>query len=139
MKPGQMINRAGRLFARVGEARLRTLGLGVAQLPVFAALKGGVALSQKQLTEFARIEQPSMAQTLARMERDGLVTRSPDPADGRVSLYALTQLAVDKMPQAREMLLQGNQEALQSFTSEEEALLVALLQRVVDNLEQVVV
>ena len=33
-----------------------------------------------------------MAQMLVRMERDGLIRRAPDPADGRSSLVSLTEV-----------------------------------------------
>src|ERR1700760_2194851 len=81
--PGHLISLAARGFARLSEARLKPLGFGVGHLPVLVALHDGPARSQRDLARFARIEQPSMAQMLARMERAGLVCRLPDPADGR--------------------------------------------------------
>lgn len=55
-KPGHLINRAARAFARIGEARLKPHGFGVGHLPVLVALKDGEALSQRDLARFARIE-----------------------------------------------------------------------------------
>ncbi len=133
--PAHFINRAARLFARVGEGRLRALGFGVGQLPVLAMLKGGATLPQKELARLAHIEQPSMAQTLARMERDGMIRRAPDPADGRSTLISLTAQAESRLPAARRVLFQGNDEALRGFDQAEIATLTALLQRVVTNLE----
>ncbi|MFI5519869.1 MarR family winged helix-turn-helix transcriptional regulator [Streptomyces platensis] len=70
--------RAGRpSVSRVNDRRLRPLGLTFAQMPVLAALSKADALSQKELAGLARIEQPSMAQLLARMDRDGLIRRTP--------------------------------------------------------------
>ena len=57
LKASQLVNYAARLFARAHEPRLRGLGLGFAQVPVLAALADGAALSQKELTRRARIEQ----------------------------------------------------------------------------------
>ena len=133
--PAHFVNRAARLFARVGEGRLRALGFGVGQLPVLASLKGGAALPQKELARLAHIEQPSMAQTLARMERDGMIRRTPDPEDGRSTLISLTELAESRLPAARRVLFQGNDEALRGFNQSEITMLAALLQRVVTNLE----
>ena len=84
--PGHLISLAARGFARLSEARLKPLGFGVGYLPVLVALKNGRAETQRHLARFAKIEQPSMAQMLVRMERDGLIRRAPDPADGRSSL-----------------------------------------------------
>ncbi len=88
--PGHLISIAARGFTRLSEARLKPLGFGVGTLPVLVALHAGQAESQRDLARFARVEQPSMAQMLARMERDGLITRTPDPADGRSSEVALS-------------------------------------------------
>src|SRR3954468_8212858 len=81
--PGHLISLAARGFARLSEARLKPLGFGVGHLPVLVALQEGRADTQRDLARFAKIEQPSMAQVLARMERDGLIQRTPDAADGR--------------------------------------------------------
>ena len=77
-----------------------------------------------------------MAQMLARMERDGLIRRTPDPADGRMSRITLTEAAEARLPDAVAVLLRGNQEALRDFTDEEAGLLVALLTRLIANLDQ---
>ena len=81
--PGHLISLAARGFARLSEARLKPLGFGVGHLPVLVALQDGRASTQRDLARFAKIEQPPMAQMLARMERDGLIRRAPDPADGQ--------------------------------------------------------
>jgi len=133
--PGHLISLAARGFARLSEARLQPLGFGVGHLPVLVALQDGQASTQRELARFARIEQPPMAQMLARMERDGLIRRSPDPADGRSRRITLTEVAKQRLPDAVSALHRGNQEALRGFTDEEAGLLVALLRRVIANLD----
>lgn len=131
--PAQLIARAAHILGRVVEARFRELGIGVAQIPVFIALQEGARRSQKELARFAGVEQPSMAQLLARMERDGLIRREPDPADGRSSLISLTEAAVARVAPARAILAQGNQEALAGFDDGDVEQLVVLLRRVIAN------
>jgi MarR family transcriptional regulator for hemolysin len=135
--PGHLISLAARGFARLSEARLKPLGFGVGHLPVLVALRDGRASTQRDLARFAKIEQPPMAQMLARMERDGLIKRMPDPADGRSSRVSMTQAAEARMPSAVKTLLRGNREALSGFTDEEAAQLVALLQRLITNLDRI--
>lgn len=77
--PGHLISLAARGFARLSEARLKPLGFGIGHLPVLVALRDGQVGTQRDLAHFARIEQPPMVQMLARMERDGLIRRTPDP------------------------------------------------------------
>ncbi|UAK25359.1 MarR family winged helix-turn-helix transcriptional regulator [Sphingomonas nostoxanthinifaciens] len=133
--PGHYISRIARGLARVGDTRLRPLGFATAQLPVVTALKDGARRSQTELARWARVEQPTMAQLLARMERDGLVRREPDPADGRSSLVSLTETALAKLPEGRAILQQGNRDATRGLTEAEVATLIALLQRVLENVE----
>ena len=77
--PGHLINRIARVSSRWADERFQTLGFAVAQMPVLIALSNGNAMTQKELAERAEIEQPTMAQLLARMERDGLIRRSANP------------------------------------------------------------
>jgi DNA-binding MarR family transcriptional regulator len=135
--PGHLISLAARGFARLSEARLKPLGFGVGHLPVLVALQDGQASTQRDLARFAKVEQPPMAQMLARMERDGLIQRTPDPADGRSSRITLTKVAETRMPDAVAALLRGNQEALRDFTDEEAGLLVDLLARLIANLDRI--
>jgi DNA-binding MarR family transcriptional regulator len=135
--PGHLISVAARGFARLSEQRLKPLGFGVGQLPVLVALQNGEASTQRDLARFARVEQPPMAQMLARMERDGLIERTRDPADGRSSRIVLTKAAREAMPEAIATLFQGNREALAGFTDAEAGQLVDLLTRLIGNLDQI--
>lgn len=135
--PGHLISLAARGFARLSEARLKPLGFGVGHLPVLVALRDGRASTQRDLARFAKVEQPPMAQMLARMERDGLIRREPDPADGRSSRITLTDIAEARLPEAIAILLRGNQDVLCDFTDEEAGMLVALLTRLIANLDRV--
>ena len=134
--PGHLVSLAGRGFARLSEARLKPLGFGVGHVPVLVALWEGRADTQRDLARFARTEQPPMAQMLARMERDGLIWRTPDPEDGRSRRVALTDAALMRLPEAISTLFQGNRDALEGFTDAEAEQLVGLLIRLTINLDQ---
>jgi DNA-binding MarR family transcriptional regulator len=57
----------------------------------------------KRLTDLVRTEQisqPGLTQLVARLERDGLVERHPDPADGRAVLIHITESG-RQVPRAR--------------------------------------
>ncbi|NPD65551.1 MarR family transcriptional regulator [Lichenicola cladoniae] len=135
--PGHLVGLAARGFARLSEARLKPLGFGLGHLPVLVALRDGQASTQRDLARFARIEQPPMAQMLDRMERDGLISRAPDPADGRSRRITLTAVAEARLPDAIAALLLGNRDVLHDFTEEEAGLLRVLLTRLVTNLDRI--
>jgi MarR family transcriptional regulator, transcriptional regulator for hemolysin len=114
---GYLTNWAARLFAREADRKLAALGLSSGHLPVF-------------------FEQPTMAATLARMERDGLIRRKPDPSDGRSALVFLTPAALKKAAEVRKVVTAINGEALGALSGEERALFLQMLKRVITALEQ---
>jgi len=136
--PAPLINMASRSFARLGERRVKALGFNIGQLPVLYMLRNGAEMSQKDLAKFAKIEQPSMAQMLARMERDGPIGRTPDPTDGRSSLVSLTDAARERLPAARQALEEGREVVLAGFSAEEVQTLLRLMRRLNQNLDRMV-
>ena len=133
---GYMTNWAARLFARAIDARLKPLGLSSAYMPVIFALAHGEALSQRVLTEAAAIEQPTMAATLARMERDGLVRKERDPNDRRSALYSLTPAGLEKTGLVRAAGHAVNAAAMEGLSEAEREAYLALLGKVVANLDK---
>lgn len=132
---GYMTNLAGRLFIRELERNLAPLGLTPAHMPVLLALESGVALTQKALAAGAGVEQPTMAATLNRMERDGLIERHLNPEDARSMLVRLTPLALGKLPAVENVVTAINALVLEQLTPDERVQYFALLRKVVTVLE----
>lgn len=130
---GYVTNRAARAFIRALERRLRNGSAG--QMPVFLALRGGNACTQTELARLVSVEQPTMANTLARMERDGLIARTPDPADRRSSLVSLSKLGNKRAGEAMEAALAVNEAAFASLSSAERKTFFELLHRVIAALD----
>jgi MarR family transcriptional regulator, transcriptional regulator for hemolysin len=137
-RPAPLVNMASRSFLRLGERRVKPLGFSIGQLPVLYLLRDGKAMSQRDLARAVRVEQPSMAQILARMERDGLIRRTPMPGDGRSQLVSLTKAAMARLPAAREALHRNQEQALAGFSATEAATLLDLLRRLNRNLDRMV-
>lgn len=132
---GYLTNWAGRLLVRTIERRLEPHGVSVGYLPVFYALAAGKPLPQKELARRAAVEQPTMAKTLDRMERDGLVTRTPDPADRRSSLISLTPLGREKTPLVHDAIWATNRQALAVLDTDEQTQFMEFLRKVIAGLE----
>ncbi len=135
--PVLTIGHVARPLARLVDLRLRQAGITASQLPVLVALKNGEKLSQKELAAIAGVEQPSMAQLLSRMERDGLVRREVSPDDGRISLIALTEAAQDRLEPGRDILRALDAEVCTVLDKEEQDLLNTLLFRIAARLEEI--
>lgn len=131
---GYMVNLAGRLLVREIDESLSEHGLSSAHMPVFLALGGDASMTQRDLARQAQVEQPTMASTLSRMERDGLIVKTPNPADGRSELVSLSELGRSKFAALRACATRVNGRATAGFTDEERQALLGLLARLVDNL-----
>lgn len=132
---GYQVNHLGRLLAQALRIRISPFGVVPGQFAQLLALFEREGLTQNQLCDQVRIDQSTMAHTLRRMERDGLVERVPDPADGRRALVMLTErvreLEGDLVQAAQEV----NAVATRGFTDEEVATCLDLIARMIDNLE----
>ena len=124
---GYLINRTARAFANRLAADLRPFDVGIGQWAVLLHLWGNDGMTQAQLARRVAIEQPTMVRTIDRMERDGLVTRTPDPSDRRAMRITLTErgwkLRDDLVPLAAKV----NMAATEGLTDEEVTTLRRLL------------
>lgn len=130
---GYLINWAARLFTRALERRLK--GGSAGTMPVFFSLIDGNAQTQKELAHWAAVEQPTMANTLARMDRDGLIEREPDPADRRSSLIRLTPLGLERAQVALGAAVDTNELGLSALDPAEREVFLEMLRRIVQLLD----
>lgn len=128
---GYLANHLARLFARGLTARIKPLGLTIGTFPALLELWEADGLTQKQLVERLDIEQATMANTLARMERDGLIRRKKDEHDGRVQRIWLTDHARELRGPATEAAMAENAAALADLSDEEKRQFVALMQKII--------
>ena len=80
----------GRSFIWCLTRRTERHGVLPGAYPVIAWLMHLGEATQTELSRLIGIEQPTMAVTLRRLERDGIVQRAPDPDHGRRSVVKLT-------------------------------------------------
>lgn len=130
---GYLTNWAARLFIRAVERRLAGGAAGC--MPVFFALADGSGMSQKQLALYAAVEQPTMANTLARMERDGLIVRQPSPSDRRSSVIRLSPLGQQHAELALKAAFDTNELALAGLDATERDAFLDMLKRVIAALD----
>ena len=86
---GLAVNTLGRCIVWSLAQRTAQHGVLPGAYPVIAWLMHLQEATQ-ELSRLIGIEQPTMAITLRRMERNGIIKRSPDPDHGRKSLVKLT-------------------------------------------------
>ncbi len=132
---GYQINHLGRLLAHALHRRIAPLGVVPGQFAQMLALFEQDGLTQRELCELVRIEQPTMANTLQRMERDNLIRRKPDPADGRRTRVVLTARARDLEDHLVTAARDVNAIATSGLSDREVSALMSALSQIIDNLE----
>lgn len=133
---GYLANHVARLFARELAEAVRPLGLAPAQFMVLLELWREEGLTQKDLVGRLDVEQATMAATLARMERDGLIERRPDQADARARRIQLTAQARALQEPALATAKGVNARALAGFSEDEREVLLSGLRRIVGALSR---
>jgi DNA-binding MarR family transcriptional regulator len=131
---GYMTNWAARLLIRTISPKLEAHDMSFGYLPVFFTLSDTPRLTQKQIAEIIGVEQPTMAATLSRMERDGLIVRTPDPADGRSALVSLSPQAEDKLAIVEQAVNETNEQAFSLLSAAERKQFFAIMTKIVSAL-----
>ncbi len=132
---GYQVNHLARLLAQALRRRIEELGVVPGQFAQLLALYEQDGLTQSELSRRVRIEQPTMAVTLKRMERDGLVERVPDPADRRQALVLLTERARRLQGDLTDAAQAINAEAVDGLSAAEIRAFMHTLDRLIGNLE----
>ncbi|TDN42481.1 DNA-binding MarR family transcriptional regulator [Curtobacterium flaccumfaciens] len=88
---GRLLSAAARAVERDWDERLRAIGLPHAALIAIDILIRTGPTGADTLARAARVQPQTMSRTLERMERDGLVERSPHPEDRRRRVVTVTE------------------------------------------------
>jgi DNA-binding MarR family transcriptional regulator len=133
---GYVINHLARLFGDGLARRLRPFGVTIGQLPLLLALWEEEGLSQTELSRRLGIEPATTTNTLARMERDGLVERQADASDQRGRRVYLTERGRELEEPVTAAARQVNAQAVQRLSAGEVAELRHMLGRMIPALEE---
>lgn len=94
-------------------------------------------ITQDQMTVETKFDKATTARSVKHLEEAGYIERRPDPADRRSSLLYPTAKAIAFKPTLQSVLDNLNIRLSTGLTEEEYAQLIALLQKVRQNVENV--
>ncbi len=132
---GYLANHMARLFAQRLHERIRPLGLAPAQFMTLLVLWEEDGLTQRDLFERLDVEQATMANTLARMERDGLIERRAHATDARARTIHLTAQARDLRGPAQAAARDVNAMALGHLNNDDLDLFVSTMRSAIEGLK----
>ena len=133
---GYLVNHMARLFAEELRKRIAPLGIVPGQFPALLVLWEQDGLTQKQILELVAIEQATLANTLTRMERDGLIVRKEHSADARARTIHLTKKARSIRDAAYKAANETNQAALEGMSQEDRDAFLGLMRRTIEKIQK---
>jgi DNA-binding MarR family transcriptional regulator len=133
---GYLVNRAARLMEQMFSRRLRRHDVALAQWAILLFLYARDGRTQRELSRVVAIEPPTVARTIDRMVRDGLVRREPHPRDGRATRILMTPRALALREELVAESRTANQFAARVLSDDELDTLKTLLRRVIDGLTE---
>lgn len=132
--PLEVLSRITRIARYLDIARRNAFAdLDTWSFDVLAALRRAGApyqLSPGQLMQETMVTSGTMTNRLDRLEELSLITRQPDPEDGRGSLVTLTKSGMRAVDTAMEELLKRESEILKNMTKTEQVRLAASLSEI---------
>jgi DNA-binding MarR family transcriptional regulator len=131
LSPLEVLSRITRIARHLDIARRRAFAdLDTWGFDVLAALRRSgepYQLSPGQLLQETMVTSGTMTNRLDRLEERNLITRKPDPSDGRGSLVTLSKSGVRAVDAAMEDLLQQESIFLDSLSETDRVRLASLL------------
>lgn len=110
--------------------RLAKLGLHPGQELIVVDLHENPGSTQAELVERMRIEQPTIAKTISRMERSGFVERTHDDSDRRLIRLRLSKRGQQAVEPVRAAWRDAESVLAEQLTAAERGHLVELLHRI---------
>ena len=83
------------------EAAAEATGLTPTSTSALATIERHGPLTPSELAKLERVQRPTVTRTLGCLEREGLVERTPDPADGRSSLVSVNGAGRERLRRLR--------------------------------------
>lgn len=129
----QLATQFARSVTRALQSRASRLGFSPGQFPVLLELWEEEGLTQRQLLDRVDVEQATMANTLARMERDGLIERRVHPRDKRAQQIFLTEKARTMREEALVLVREAEDAVFSGFRRFEKELLKEYIRWAIAN------
>lgn len=125
------------LHRQVVSGLLKNMGLydGQPRLLIHLSDKGGC--NQRELADFLNVSNATIAVSLKRMEKCGIIKKSPDKNDLRNNIITLTDKGVDVVKKCRDLFKNINMGMYEGFNLEEMLNLENYYKRIITNLEKI--
>ncbi len=130
------------IFSKLGRVRSNALrmlsesvGLHLAQPPILSLLSKESNLTQNEIAQRLSLTQASVTMNLARMEKAGLIYKSPDDRDGRKLRINATDLGAERYREIEKLLVNFENTIFKGFDETEKETILTNLIKISENIE----
>lgn len=116
--------------------QLQPYRIGSGQYIFLMAIAHREGITQKELAEELLIDKTTTAKAVAKLEAEGYIRRENDPEDRRFHLLYLTEAGGAVVPKVQEALDHVRTQSMVGIGSDEYALMLSLLKRVLRNVSE---
>lgn len=114
---------------------LQAMDIHPKQVPILCFLGKNEGLSQNEISKQMNIKPPTVAVSIKRLEKSGVVERRADEKDHRIIRVYLTQKGRDLGEAVKEKIEQSEQVMFKGFSEAELCLMRRFFEQIIDNLE----
>jgi DNA-binding MarR family transcriptional regulator len=115
-------------------AELKKYHLGSGQYIFLLSLLENEGINQEQLADIVQIDKTTTARAVAKLEREGYLTRETCPEDKRAYILHATEKAREIHGVLEDILDQWNERMFSDFEEKDKKILKGLLDRAIDNI-----
>lgn len=126
-----------KLHERKASKLLKSIGLYNGQPRLLFHLDETGGCNQKELSDYLNVSCATVAVSLKRMEKCGIIKKSPDKNDLRNNIITLTDRGIEIVNRCHEIFMDINIKMYDGFNSREMQDLENYYKRIISNLEKI--
>ena len=104
------------------------------QLPILEAIMNNNGCTQTEIAEALHVSAPSIANSIKRLEKNGLIIKEVDENDNRRSIISITEKGTLVSTTCRKKFDETDEKSFGSLTKEEREQLYKIMEKMVYNL-----
>jgi len=105
------------------------------QVPMIKLLGGCPGLSQKEIAKKLHVKAPTVTVSLQRLEKSGLIKKTPNSEDNRIIRIYLTYKGDKINEKLREQFKKNKEHLFNNFKAEEIGLMKEFLEQLIENIK----
>ena len=117
---------------------MQRFGLSGSQWKIIVVLSIEEGITQKRIADMAFVEAPTLVPVIDKMEKEGYLTRQPDPNDRRNNLIFMTDRAKEIVDPIIDCIVEIRDHVLNNITKKDMEIAKRVLQQIVENTEEFV-